>query len=56
MDGEVGGPKPEAWSQTARVHPFSIHNLPLQPPDHGHLTDVLETDILDTEWALLLHC
>lgn len=56
MDGEVGGPKPEAWSQTARVHPFSIHNMLLQPPDHGHLTDVLETDILDTEWALLLHC
>lgn len=56
MDSEVGGPEPEVGSQTARVHPFSTHNLPLQPPDHGHLTDVLETDILDREWALLLHC
>ena len=61
MDGEVGGPEPEAGSQTARVHLFSPHNLPLQPPDHGHLTDILETDILNTdildgEWTLLLHC
>ena len=59
MDGEVGGlqvREPEAGFQTARVHPFLPHNLLLQCPDHGHLTDILETDILDREWALLLHC
>lgn len=28
----------QAKSQTARVHPLSTHNRPLQPPDHRNLT------------------